>query len=181
MSGNSPLKDSEIVQICYVVPDLESACQAMRDALGIGPFVGGSEFALEHHHYRGAPADPIRARGVFVQSGDLNIELIELLSDGPSAFAEMFPDKGMHGIHHVAMFSDDYEATRDRLVAAGYPVVSEFTIDALGATICYVDTRPLLGHMLELYPENAGIRAMYAQARTIAGDWSAGQLIVPWG
>ncbi len=54
------------VQNCYVVPDLEAACQRFHQLYNIGPFVGGMEAVLEHHVYRGKPAEPIRLRGVFV-------------------------------------------------------------------------------------------------------------------
>lgn len=181
MSLSPLLPASAIVQNCYVVADLDQACRAFHDAFGIGPFMGGDPFALEEHSYRGEAQPPIRARGAFVQSGDLNIELIQILSDGPSAFHDMFPRPGAGGLHHAAMFADDYEARQAQFVAAGYPVVSEFRVVALDARICYLDTRPLLGHMIELYPENAGIRAMYAQARAAAQRWDGGRLIVPWG
>lgn len=169
-----------IVQNCYVVPDLEAACARFHAAYGIGPFVGGVEFLLEDHRYRGVAAPPVRLRGVFVQAGDLNLELVQVLSSGPDAFHELFPVPGTGGFHHAAMFAEDYAGTRDRLAAAGYPVVSEFSVPALGAEICYVDTRPLNGHLLEIYPENAGIRAMYARARDAAREWDRQSLIVPW-
>ncbi|HEX7784018.1 MAG TPA: VOC family protein [Sphingobium sp.] len=172
------MKTGRIVQNAYVVRDLEAACAQLNRLTGIGPFVGGVEVALDQHRYRGAAADPIRLRGVFVQSGDLNIELIEMLSDGPCAFREMFAGND-EGMHHTAMFCDDYAVERDRWVAAGYPVVSEFTT-AFGASICYVDTRPLFGHMLELYPEDAIIRAMYRQTVEETESWDGKQMIVPW-
>lgn len=165
-----------IVQNCYVVKNLEAACVRMNRLYGIGPFVGGAEAILEHHVYRGQPAAPIALRGVFVQSGDLNIELVEILSDGPSAFHDMYPDGG-EGFHHVAMFCDDYEGTRDGLVAQGHHVASEFIV-SFGPSICYIDARPTLGHMIELYPEDEIIRAMYAQARDAAADWDGRDLIV---
>ena len=175
----SILKDCPVVQNCYVVPNLEEACQQFNAVYGIGPFIGGGEAALEGHVYRGRDADPIRIKGVFVQSGDLNIELVEVLSDGPSAFTELFPGK-TGGLHHVAVFCTDYEAQRDALVAAGYPVASEFTV-SFGAQICYIDTRPLLGHFIELYPEHDIIRDMYARTREEAENWDgSGDLIRPW-
>ncbi|MFA7555792.1 MAG: VOC family protein [Spongiibacteraceae bacterium] len=180
MSAFTPLKDLSIafVQYCYVVTDLESACHQFHERLGVGPFVGGSEGVLENHIYRGSPALPIKLKAVFVQSGDINIELVELVSAAPSAFHDLF-DNGRGGLHHAAMFSDDYEAQKQRFVSQGMDVVSEFSTD-FGAKICYVDARETLGHFIELYPENAIIRAMYSQARNIAGDWSANKLIVPW-
>lgn len=172
------MKAEAIVQNCYVVRDLEAACARMHAMYGIGPFLGGAEAVLDNHRYRGAPADPIRLRGVFVQSGDLNIELVELLSDGPDAFRDMYPGKA-EGFHHVAIFCDDYEATGDRIVAQGCPVASAFTV-AWGSEICYLDARDTLGHMIELYPEDPVIRARYAEARDAALNWDQRELIIPW-
>jgi hypothetical protein len=72
---------SKVVQVAYVVPDLEAACGAFHRLYGLGPFVSGEGVrTLDEHVYRGvAAAPPIAFRGVFVQSGDLNIELIELV------------------------------------------------------------------------------------------------------
>jgi hypothetical protein len=120
----------------------------------------------------------VRLRGVFVQSGDLNIELIEILSDAPSAFHDMYPS-GTEGFHHVAMFCADYERERDAWVEAGYPIASEFTVP-WGAKICYIDARAHFGHMIELYPEDEIIRGMYRQARDAVEGWDGAQLIVPW-
>jgi hypothetical protein len=169
---------ARIVQNAYVVRDLVDACERLYRLMGIGPFVGGTDVILEHHRYRGAEAAPIRLRGVFVQSGALNLELIQILSDGPCAFNDMYPG-GSEGFHHGAIFCENYEAERDAWIAAGYPVASEFTT-GFGASICYIDTRPLLGHFLELYPEDPVIRAMYRQTAEAPAEWDGTQLIVPW-
>ena len=167
-----------IVQNCYVVRDLEAACARFHRLYGIGPFVGGAEVMLDNHIYRGKPAGPVHLRGVFVQSGDLNIELVEILSAGPSAFHDMFA-KGAEGLHHVAMFAQDYEAAKTRFLDQGLAIASEFTV-SFGAKICYVDARPALGHMIELYPENDIIRRMYAEAKAAPATWDGSRLIIPW-
>ena len=174
MSGGS----IAIVQNAYVVADLERACAHFHRLFGVGPFVGGSEGVLAEHVYRGRPAEPIRIRGVFVQSGALNIELIELVSDTPSAFHDMFGGACKEGLHHSAVFAADYEGTKQRFVEQGYPVASEFAFS--GRRICYVDTRPLLGHMIEIYPDLPLIRAMYAQARNAALARPGDPAILPW-
>lgn len=150
-----------LVQTAYLVPNLEEGCAALNRAYGWGPFLGGTEGVLADHVYRGQPADPIRIRGVFVQTGAINVEVIEVVSEAPSAFHEMLRDDGQPVLHHCATFAADYEGTRDHLVAQGYPVVSEFGF--AGRRICYVDTRPLLGYMTEIYPDLPVIRAMYAE------------------
>jgi len=147
--------------MAFLVPDLEAGCAALNRAYGWGPFLGGTEGVLADHVYRGEPADPIRIRGVFVQTGAINVEVIEVVSDAPSAFHEMLRGDGQPVLHHSATFAPDYVATRDHLVAQGYPVVSEFGF--AGRRICYADTRPLLGYMTEVYPDLPIIRAMYAE------------------
>lgn len=169
---------SRIVQNCYVVNNLEDGCARWQALFGIAPFIGGGDIELRGHVYRGEPAEPIRLRGVFAQSGDLNIELIELVSTGPSAFREMF-GAGEEGLHHVAMFSDDYEGEKACWTKAGCPVASEFTTD-FGAKICYIDARSMLGHYIELYPEHAVIRGMYDQTVQESRDWDGERLILPW-
>jgi hypothetical protein len=172
------LKRLAIVQNCYVVRNLESACERFHKLYGIGPFVGGATSELGHHCHRGRPAPAITLRSVFVQSGDLNVELVELQSTTPSAFHDIYPNGG-EGLHHAAIFCDDYEAERARFIALGYPVASEFTLN-FGASICYMDARPTLGHMIELCPENAIIRDRYRQARDAAANWDGRQLYRPW-
>ena len=169
----------QVIQNCYVVKDLEQACQRLHRLYGIGPFLGGGTGELGQHSYRGQPAHPIEIRGVFVQSGDLNIELVQLISTAPSAFHDMFP-AGAEGFHHVAMFCEDYAARREAFVGEGLEVASEFTV-SFGAQICYVDARATLGHMIELYPESAIIRGMYQQTRDAARTWDGKNLIIPWG
>lgn len=150
-----------LVQTAYLVPSLEAGCAALNRAFGWGPFLGGTEGVLADHTYRGQPAEPIRIRGVFVQTGAINVEVIEVVSAAPSAFHEMLRPDGQPVLHHCATFAADYEGTRDHFVAQGYPVVSEFGF--AGHRICYVDTRPLLGYMTEIYPDLPIIRAMYAE------------------
>lgn len=171
------MNNAKIVQNCYVVRDMEEACARMNKLYGIGPFIGGAESALEDHTYRGKAEEPIRIRGVFAQSGDLNIELVQPVSTTPSAFHDMYPN-GEEGFHHVAVFCDDYEKERDAFVAAGFPVASEFR--AVGKMLCYIDARNPLGHMIELYPEHEVIRAMYRQTREAAANWDGKELIMPW-
>ncbi len=168
----------DFVQQCYITRDLEGACRRLSALLGAGPFLGGGELVLDQHVYRGRLAGPIRLRGVFGCAGETNLEILQILSDGPCAFTDMFPGGG-EGMHHTAHFCTDYVAERDRLVEAGFPVASEFTM-IFGAKICYIDTRAALGHMIELYPDHAVIRDMFAQARDAAQGWDGTGLMRPF-
>ena len=55
-----------LVQMAFLVPQLEEGCAALNRVYGWGPFLGGTEGVLADHTYRGQPADPIRIRGIFV-------------------------------------------------------------------------------------------------------------------
>lgn len=167
-----------LVQMAFLVPNLEGGCAALHRAYGWGPFLGGTEGVLADHVYRGQPADPIRIRGIFVQTGDINVEVIEVVSDAPSAFHEALRGDGQPVLHHCAAFAADYAGTRNHFVAQGFPVVSEFGF--AGHRICYVDTRPLLGYMTEIYPELPLIRAMYAETREAARLRAGDDAITPF-
>ena len=173
----SVMNNAKIIQNCYVVRDLEEACARMNKLYGIGPFLGGGESVLADHIYRGKEEEPIKILGVFGQSGDLNIELVQLLSDTPSAFHDMYPDGG-EGFHHIAAFCEDFDKERDAFVAAGYEVASQF--EAVGKTFCYIDAVDTLGHMIELYPEHPIVRQMYQQTIDAAANWDGKDLIIPW-
>ena len=99
-------------------------------------------------------------------------------SAGPCAFTEMFP-AGAEGFHHVAAFTDDYAGTVARLAGMGMPVVSAFEVP-WGVPICYIDARATMGHMIEIYPEDATIRAMYAHVKDAAAAWDGTTPMVPW-
>lgn len=177
-SGMRAPRRCAIVQNAYVVRDLDDACQRFHRLYGVGPFVGGSQFELKDHIYRGRPANAVSLRGVFVQVGTLNVELLQILSSPPSSFHDMFAS-GKEGFHHVAEFCDDYEQQKAAWVAAGYPVASEFTL-SWGVRICYIDARSDFGHMIELYPQDPVIRDMYRQAREAPYHWRGEPLIIPW-
>jgi hypothetical protein len=167
--GVAALSRARVVQNAYLVEDLEASCRRLHRLLGIGPFLGGGVLRLTDHRYRGHPAEPVELRAVFAQSGDLVIELIQLLSTGPSAFRDMYAP-GEEGLHHVAIIAGDYEAERDALVGLGYPIASEFRTSA-GVSVAFADTRAELGHMLELYPDHPTVCEPYARTRAAAEAW----------
>ena len=173
-----PLLDrSRIVQNAYVVDDLEAACARWHRLFGIGPFLGGAAFETPDHRYRGAKGEPLVLRTGFAQAGELNIELMEIVSGGPNAFTDMYP-RGREGLHHNAIFTDDFEAERAALIAAGCAEASSFGLGD-GTAVAFLDARGLIGHMIELYPPSELIRGMYAQVRAAAGRWRDDRVLVP--
>ena len=167
----------KIVQNAYVVQNLEQKCQELYDQFDIGPFVLAENLELAEHRYRGRSAETVILDAAFAQSGDLNIEIIQVKSSGDNAFYDMFPTGS--GFHHVAYFCDRYGEERDRLIGLGYPVASEFSIGE-GIEVCYVDTRPMFGHMVELYPKDGLLLGLYEKVRNIRDSWDGQTLLLPW-
>lgn len=164
-----------IIQLAYVVDDIDRAITRWHQMWGSGPYIVRRHIVMDKVWYRGRPAT-LDISAAFVQSGQIQVEFIEQHDDAPSAFRDMYA-RGQQGIHHVALMPQDYRETVDRFVALGYPVATELqTRGGRGAS--FVDTRPLLGHMLEVYPPNEGIRALYRRVADEAARWDGQTLLI---
>lgn len=157
---------TRLVQNAWVVPRLEPAIEGWL-ALGVGPF-----FILERDYpdalYRGAPV-PLSFRAALAQAGDIQIELIEQTSDGPSAYRDVVP-VGETGFHHMCKITDDFDGDTARLRAAGIAMASELVSD--GIPTCYADTRAQMGCMLELLPPAPILLQVYAIVAQAADGWT---------
>jgi hypothetical protein len=175
----TPLPPVRVVQNAYVVPDLISACHRMHELYRIAPFFRMQTYEMRDVVYRGRPApEPVVIEAAFAQCGDIVIELIEQTSPGPSAYRDMF-GPGEHGLHHVATWTDDYAAERQAFIDAGYEIAMEMPGRSGRYEICYVDARPALGHMIELYPDHPILLDAYASIRERTRAWDGRDLIEP--
>jgi hypothetical protein len=170
----SILNGAKIIQNAYVVDNLQEAMERWTKLYGIGPWVILADVKGDNLTYRGEPSELVFS-AAFVQTGEINIELIEQHTDGPSAFRDMFAP-GEEGFHHVAIISEDYEGDKARFEAAGCPVATEFS-SGPDSGIAFVDTREKLGHMVELYQNEAAIIGLYSVIRQAAENWDGETLI----
>ena len=112
----------------YVVPDFDEGI-ARFAALGNGPFytlhsLGGmSRFRGEEH--------PITMSAAFVYSGDCFFEIIAADATQQTTYAEFLRRNPAGGLHHIAYFSADFDATLAALEAKGKPhrIVQDFGIE----------------------------------------------------
>ena len=163
------------VQNAYHVADLDAAIARWHAATGLGPFLVRRHIALHHVHYRGQPAT-LDISAAHVQAGPVQVELVTQHCASPSAFRDMF-DAGTDGFHHVALFPEDHDAMVAHYEAMGYPAATDFvTGEGRGAT--YLDTRQLLGHMLEVYRVNDSLLDFYARIADTARDWDGRQVVI---
>ncbi len=99
---NSPLKDTHLAQIGYIVKDIEKTRREFARFLGVEepPIVESGDFRITKTEYMGEPAPEAKCRMCFFYYGDLQMELIEP-NEAPSAWRDHLEKKG-EGIHHLA-------------------------------------------------------------------------------
>ena len=138
-----------IIQNCWVVPDIDCWMNNWI-ALGVGPFF---KFDVEVPEalYRGR-REPLAFTAALAQAGSVQIELVQQLSTGPSAYRDVVP-AGDFGFHHVCRKFGEYDNILETLKSTGAEVATEFVLS--GARYCYVDTRKTHGCMIELADDSS--------------------------
>lgn len=163
-----------IRQVAYVVPDLDEAMRYWAGTLGVGPFFVFRRVAVEDHVYRGMTGPAPLGSIALANSGDLQIELIQVHDHLPSVWRE-FGDLVRGGFHHVSAWTTraDFETRRARLLAAGVQIIQEGRIAASGVRFAYFATNDGAGRVIYeiadvLEPPVNGLVQMIADS---ARDW----------
>ena len=136
-----------IIQMAYVVPDIEAAMTQWTADLHVGPWFLLDRFTGDDPVYRGQPCQAGVALAMGY-AGHLQIELIQPTDEHPSVYKEHIDAKG-YGFHHFGLASDDYAADKTRYLAAGYDVAFEAGVPT-GGKVCYFDTCGALPGYLEV-------------------------------
>jgi catechol 2,3-dioxygenase-like lactoylglutathione lyase family enzyme len=133
-----------VYQLGYVVRDIEKACRYYEAVFGTGPFSDVIDVDMNGAMLRGKPVDTA-IKVAFVQSGDVQIELIEPVR-GENPYTEFLEARG-EGIHHLAYKVDDMEAVKSVFTEkVGEPV---FYRDMGVMEFAYFDTSEVGGLMIE--------------------------------
>src|ERR1700756_4999128 len=162
------LLDKNFMQLCWVVPDIRAAMAAWSRTAGVRPFFYFEDVTFEDGRYRGRPAQMAKHQAAIGQAGDLQIELVCQTTDEPSIWRDVVP-RGQGGFHHMALYCDDYEATRAAYTADGAEVAFEGLM--LGHRTCWIDTTETLGFMVELVTKNPTADYVFGQIRAAAEGW----------
>ncbi len=137
-----------VVQIGFVVHDIEAASQAFADFLGMDKPAWSLTDGIDKTQctYNGQPC-PARAKLAFFDVGEnLNIELIEP-DMTPSVWRDVLNEKG-EGIHHIAFVVRGMQEKIIALEADGMKLMQkgEYT----GGRYAYVDAVSQLKTIVEL-------------------------------
>lgn len=160
-----------IVQMCWVVDDMDTAARQWIQAMGAGPFFRIPHIQLDELTYRGKRAilDQSSAVG---QWGTVQVELFQQHCNNPSGAREMF-GPGQTGIQHLTWFASDLDAETRRLNAMGFDTVMTCRLPAVGGMrLGWYDTRKVLGAMVEVYEESDLMRRFYRRVAKAADGWT---------
>ncbi len=81
------------------------------------------------------------------------------------------PDE--EGLHHTAIMVPDMEEAFAYFERNGMPVITRCGLGRSGGVdFAFIDARPLLGHMIEIYPRSEGVLGFYRHVREASVGWS---------
>jgi hypothetical protein len=165
---SSIFPDTRFMQVCWVVPDLDAAVEQWVSRTGVGPFFRFDSVTFDNPSYRGKPTECPDICAAMAQAGDVQIELVCQRDARPSIWHDVVPH-GKSGLHHMALYCDNYDASLAAYTHAGAEVA--FSGLMMGSRVCWVDTSNTLGFMVELIEANAVADTVFSSFREAAKNW----------
>jgi glyoxalase/bleomycin resistance protein/dioxygenase superfamily protein len=160
-----------IVQVCWVVDDMEAAARQWVNLVGAGPFFLLPHIQLDELTYRGKPASLDQSSAVG-QWGTVQVELFQQHCQNPSGAREMFAP-GQTGVQHLTWFAHDLDAETRRLNEMGFDTVMTCRLPAIGGMrLAWYDTRKVVGAMVEVYEDCELMHKFYRRVAKAAEGWS---------
>jgi len=167
MKSNVPC--AEYLQMSWIVDDLQEAMASWLARTGTGPFFVMENLRPSPVHYRGEPTE-LEFHTALAQAGPIQIELIQQVTDGPSAYRDSIAP-GTSGLHHLAVIVPDYENEIALYRALGFVPATEAIFGDI--RYAYVDTRTgPTGCMIEVIEDNPGIRELFRTVSIAAQGWN---------
>jgi hypothetical protein len=167
----------QIVQMAFVVKDMDAAIDRWVRDCGVGPWYLLNSFTGPTQVYRGRPATAdIRLAMSF--AGHMNIELIQPKDDHPSVFKEIVERRGF-GFHHVGIAVHDVESERARLEILGYRLAFEAPVPS-GGSVVYMGKDDLEPGFVELIPATPGFDEMFTRFWRSTIGWDGSHPVRPF-
>lgn len=154
-----------INQAGYYVEDLEEASRAHSALFGSGPFIYMDPMT-NTINFRGQETELI-IQTAYGQLGDIQIEMIQVLSHGPDPYQEF----GHYGFHHFSIWVDDLDKAVKEFADAGFEVAMRFTSGG-GLQVAYVDCVDTWGYYVEMH---APIEGFWNMIKKAAEDWDGSE------
>jgi len=164
------LPGARIIQMAWVVDDLEAAATNLSRSMQVGPFMMNRHIKLDDPRHRGMPQRTDFSLAL-AQAGDVQIELVQQHDDTPSVYRDSFPDgpPGGMAFHHVAVIVPDVFAETARYNGLNFPTASSGRFGTIDFT--YIDTRAAGGFMVEVLPDHPDMHRFFGAVRNAAENW----------
>lgn len=166
LSFGQPL--GAIMQVAYVVEDMDRALTHWTTTLGVGPFFLFKSFKLLDAKYYGEPTD-IDIDLALAFSGTMCFELIVQNNDVPSVYRDVVERRG-HGFHHWAVSTRTFDADVARHQRAGMSLAFS-GVAGVGARAGYMDATATLGGMIELIEINPKVEEFFGALHAAGQGW----------
>jgi methylmalonyl-CoA/ethylmalonyl-CoA epimerase len=157
-----------VMQLGFVVPDIEQAMQHWLGKVGLGPFYQIENVQYAEAYHRGLPAN-IDMTVALAQWGAVQVELIQQRNEVPSIYTE-FPGRKLGGLQHLGVMTRSVAADLGALRAEGIEAV-QWGATANGIRFAYVATDAQPGGMIELIEHGPAIDGFFDLVRTSAEGW----------
>src|SRR5262249_42616570 len=115
----------DLIQIGYVVRDIERMMHHWTQRLGIGPWFYIPRLDVPDFTYLGEPS-PVELSLALSYSGGVQLELIQQRNDAPSAY-RYFYDEYDEGVQHLGFGTVDFEHSLNLARARGYQIQQQGT------------------------------------------------------
>lgn len=160
--------DDGIIQMAYVVPDIQKAMHDWADRLRVGPWFLIDHFTGLEPRYRGQPSHADVALAMSF-AGHMMIELIQPNNDAPSVYKETIDRQG-HGFHHWGVATWHFDREVERYEKSGFPTAFFAKVPS-GGRVAYMDTTCELPGMVELIELGAGFDPTFARFYRATIGW----------
>lgn len=169
--------DDGIIQMAYVVKDIQRSMNQWVDQLNVGPWFLLDHFTGVDPLYRGQPstADVAIAMGF---AGHMMIELIQPNNNAPSVYRETIQGRG-YGFHHWGIASKDFDRDVEKYRKGGAELAFLAKVPS-GGRVAYMDTTEQLSAMVELIELGADFEPMFTGFYRASLGWDGKDRLRPF-
>ena len=157
-----------LIQIGYVVVDIEAAMHHWAEELGVGPWFYIEHLSVPDFMYMGKPSS-VDLSLAMANSGAMQIELIQQNNQASSMYLD-FLENAPEGVQHLGYGTYDFAAALKEARAAGYIVAQQGTGGSRGP-FAYLDTEDHVGTVVELIDLAHGRKELFAGIAAAARGW----------
>lgn len=168
--------DDGIIQMAYVVKDINRAMHQWVQNLNVGPWFLIDHFTGINPEYRGQPSQADVALAMSF-AGHMNVELIQPNSDAPSVYRETIQTRG-YGFHHFGVATAKFDQDVERYRSGGADLAFSLRVPS-GGRVAYMDTKHLPG-MLELIELGAQFESTFNRFYRASIGWDGQDPVRPF-